>query len=230
MQKWIPTREICQKEKILSWHEWRKHRHSIKVNVKEAKRSKNSRSAQHYFPSHKSSDLKMRPCCLRNSEAWLQASQTDQLTAFNKTTADLIMPQRKQEEKCSGLTTLSSSTPPHTAGFCTRACRKIRFLNHVNNNKEKLTLFCFISKEAFPSHAGGLALVPLSWAVSGVSLTTPPRMETPCLPGDLSQGCSLLQGKVCFPAPSLNHTGCNLGPRPLASPVAAEKGLALTSV
>lgn len=164
---------MCQKEKILSWHEWRKHRHSIKVNVKEAKRSKNSPSAQHYFASHKSSDLKMRPCCLWNSEAWLQATQTDQLTAFNKTTADLIIPQRKQEEKCSSLTTLSSSTPPRTAGFCTKACRKIRFLNHVNNNKEKLTLFCLISKEAFPSLTGGVALVPLSWAVSGVSLTPP---------------------------------------------------------
>lgn len=137
-QKWNPTREICQKEKSLSWHERRKNRHSIRVNVKKAKPAKNSCSAQHYFPSHKSSDLKMRPYCLWNTEAWLWASWTDQLTAFDKTTADLIIAQRKQEEKCLSLTIFSSSAPPRTACCCTRACTKVRFLNHVNNNKEKL--------------------------------------------------------------------------------------------
>jgi len=54
----------------------------------------------------------MRPYCLYNSEAWLQVSCTDQPTAFNKTTTDLIIPQIKQEEKCLSLTTYSSSTPP----------------------------------------------------------------------------------------------------------------------
>lgn len=108
-------------------------------------------------------------------------------------------PPKKQEEKCLILTMLASCTPPHTSCFCPRACTTICFLNHVNDNKEKHswtaifacslrnlsnTVSCSASKEAFPSLTCGVALVPLSWAVSAVALNAP-RMETPPQP---SQG------------------------------------------
>lgn len=168
---------------------WMKETQTFRVNVKKAKRNKNSHSAQYYFPSHKTSDLKMRPCCLWNCEAWLQASWADRLTAFNKTIKDLIILWRKQEEKCSSLTMLSGSTPPRTAYFCTRACAKIHFLRRINNNKGELAwtaIFAwpavrgvwvipshFASKEAFPSLTCVLAVVPHSWVVPGACLTSP---------------------------------------------------------
>lgn len=115
---------------------------------------------------------------------------------------------------------LSSCTPPRTAYFCTRACTNICFLNHINNNKEKLawtTIFAWHvvwgiwvipSPVSLQKKLSLLLHMGLHWSLFHRLFQefpwAPPRMETPRFPRDLSQGCSPLQGKVCYPTSNLN--------------------------